>query len=180
MIREVHEAESAIENPGENSKKEKKEAKEALEAVEKFEEEQHGFAHHLDQLLHSTAKLYFFVLGLLLFGEAVKPIAAHVFEGMNPRVAFFSNAVSAVADNALLGLLEIQPQMSQTTVLVLGISLAFWGVTLVPGNVCNIVLKEQLHISFGAWARYGIPIALLLAALNFLLLLLGADEWLTF
>lgn len=175
MVREVHEAEAELAKAGDG-----KEVREALAAVEEFEEEHHDFAHHLDQLLHSTSKLFFFVIGLMLYGEAVKPVAAHIFGNMHPIAAFFGNSISAVADNALLGLLEVQAGMAQSVVFVLGLSLAFWGVGLVPGNVCNIVLKEKLGISFGAWARYGIPVALVLAAVNFVFVLLGAGQWLTF
>ena len=143
-------------------------------------EERQNLRQEVDGLLHSTAKVLFFVWGLLFFGEAVKPIAAHLFEDMHPFVAFFGNSVSAVADNALLGLLEIRHHTQQEDVMILGLSLAFWGVGLVPGNICNIVLKEKLGISFGMWARYGMPLACALAVLNFTLVLLGAGYWLTF
>ncbi|MFH0851294.1 MAG: DUF1646 family protein [Candidatus Peregrinibacteria bacterium] len=176
MVREVNEAETEVVAQREGGK----EVTEALMAVEVYEEEQHNLMHEVDRLLHSTAKLYFFVIGLLLFGEGVKPIAAHVFSSLSPMAAFFGNAISAVADNALLGLLEVQKGMPQHVVFVLGLSLAFWGVGLVPGNVCNIVLKEKLEISFGTWAKAGVPLALLLAAVNFALVLLGAGHRLTF
>jgi predicted cation transporter len=177
MMKEVHEAEEEVAGQGQRSGRE---VREALTAVKTFEREEHSFVHRMDQLLHSTAKLYFFVIGLLLFGEGVKPIAAHIFGGLSPIAAFFGNSISAVADNALLGLLEVQSGMPQHVVLVLGLSLAFWGVGLVPGNVCNIVLKEKLEISFGTWARYGIPLALVLAVFNLVLVLTGAGHWLTF
>jgi predicted cation transporter len=149
------------------------EAAEALKAVEQFEEVQHDLAHELDKILHNTVKLAFFVWGLLLFGEGVKPIAAELVQHIPPYGLFFANVISAVADNALLGLLEVQYGMPQITVFILTISLAFWGVGMVPGNVCNIVLKEALHISFGKWAKYGIPLALVLCVLNFVLVLIA-------
>lgn len=178
MVREVAEAEAAATTG--NGSGLAKEVREAAAAVGKFEEEEHDWKHEVDKLLHSTVKLYLFVLGLLLYGEAVKAIAANVFSTLPPYWSFWGNSVSAVADNALLGLLEVQPGMPQATVFILGISLALWGVGLVPGNVCNVVLKEALHISFKDWAKYGMPLALLLAALNFVLILLGAGYWLAF
>lgn len=156
------------------------EVKEALHTVEEFEQESHDLSHTLDQILHSTTKLYFFVLGLLFFGEAAKPVAVRMFSNLPPLAAFFGNAVSAVADNALLGLLEIQQGMPQSLVFVLGISLALWGVGLVPGNVCNVVLKEKLHISFRRWAMTGIPCACALAILNIALIESGIARLLMF
>ena len=176
--REVHEAEAVL--PGMSGNGAKEEVREAFEAVEKLEHEQHDLTHETVALVNRTANIYVFVLGLLFFGESVKPIASHLFSSMHPMLAFFVNAISAVADNALLGLLEVQPGMSQESVLIIGISLAFWGVGLVPGNVCNVVLKDQLGIRFGTWARHGIPAACVLAAFNLVLLLLGAGKWLTF
>ncbi len=176
--RELEEAEAAL--PSLSGNGAKKEVREAIEAAEELEHEQHDLTHETVALVNRTANIYVFVLGLLFFGEAVKPIAAHLFSSMHPMLAFFVNAISAVADNALLGLLEVQPGMSQEAVLIIGISLAFWGVGLVPGNVCNVVLKDQLGIRFGTWARYGIPAAIMLCLLNLALLLLGAGKWLTF
>ena len=184
MMREAEEAETrlySLRQSGEAIDGDvERELFEAITSAEEYGEERRDFAHNFDHLLHSTSKLFFFVIGLLLFGEAVKPLAAHVFGSLSPEAAFFGNSISAVADNALLGLLEVVKGMSQAVVYVLGISLALWGVGLVPGNVCNIVLKEGLHIPFGKWAKYGIPTAVGLAALNFILILLGASEWLTF
>lgn len=147
--------------------------KEAFKAVESFEEEQHNFGHELDRILHATAKLAFFVWGLLFFGEGVKPIAAKLITEFSEYTLFFANIISAVADNALLGLLEIQNGMAQATVFTLTLSLAFWGVAMVPGNVCNIVLKEAMHIKFVTWAKYGIPISFILCVVNFIIVLLA-------
>ena len=175
MIKDVHRAERAMAR-----ERNHEEVKEALRTVEEFEEEKHDFSHTLDQILHSTTKLYFFVVGLLFFGEATKPIVVEVFSHLSPLAAFFGNAISAVADNALLGLLEIQPGMPQSLVFVLGISLALWGVGLVPGNVCNVVLKEKLSIPFKRWAMTGIPCACALALLNVSLYESGIARWLMF
>ncbi|MBI1813042.1 DUF1646 family protein [Candidatus Peregrinibacteria bacterium] len=175
MLKDVHRAERVV-----AQKKDVMEVKEALHAVEEFEEHAHDFSHEFDRILHSTTKLYFFVLGLLLFGEAAKPVAARVFADLPPLAAFFGNAVSSVADNALLGLLEIHKGMPQSLVLVLGISLALWGVGLVPGNVCNIVLKERHGISFRRWASIGLPCAMGLAVLNVTLIQTGVAGWLMF
>ena len=156
------------------------EIREALHTVEDFELEAHDFSHTLEHLLHSTTKLYFFVVGLLFFGEAAKPIARTLLAHVSPFNAFFGNVVSTVADNALLGLLEIQHGMPQDLVFVLGISLALWGVGLVTGNVCNIILKEKLEISFGEWAAVGIPCACSLALINITLYESGIARWLMF
>ncbi len=175
MVQDVERAERAIAGDLEGG-----EVGQALRTVEEFERETHDFSHVIDQTLHSTVKLYLFVVGLLFLGQASKPIAALLFARLSPAAAFFGNAISAVADNALLGLLEIQPGMPQSLVLVLGFSLALWGVALVPGNVCNVVLKEKLKIPFRRWAQVGIPCALGLAALNFAIIESGLGRWLMF
>ncbi len=175
MMRDVHRAERTR-----LARKEGTAVADALASVEEFEQETHDFSHHLDDVLHSTSKLYFFILGLLLFSEAVRPLADLLLARLPLPGLFFGNALSAVADNALLGLLEIQRGMPRERVLVAGLSLAFWGVGLVPGNVCNVVLKEKLKIPFGRWALIGMPCALGLAALNGLILGTGLWRWLVF
>ncbi|MBI3618642.1 DUF1646 family protein [Candidatus Peregrinibacteria bacterium] len=175
MLKDIHRAERVV-----SWRRDAMEVKEALHAVEEFEEYAHDFSHELDRILHSTTKLYFFILGLLFFGEAAKPVAVRLFADLSPLAAFFGNAVSTVADNALLGLLEIHKGMPQSLVLVLGISLTLWGVGLVPGNVTNIVLKERHGISFRRWASIGLPCAVGLAVLNVTLIQTGVAGWLMF
>lgn len=171
MVREVKEAKTSVHvGPSAKDSETVREVDEAAAAVKRFEKEEHNFGHELDQILHKTMRLGLFVWGLLLFGEAAKAEALAVVSQMGTDAMFFGNSLSMVADNALLGLLEVTKGMDQITVLALGISLAFWGVGLPPGNVCNIVLKEQLNISFAKWAKYGVPLAIVLAAVNFVLL----------
>ncbi|MEK7484163.1 MAG: DUF1646 family protein [Planctomycetota bacterium] len=185
-VKKSKEAGPGLQKAVESYDKETKEAIEAAEnfekagdevftAVESFEEEQHNLSHELDRILHATVKLAFFVWGLIFFGEGVKPVASELIAQFSTLTLFFANIISAVADNALLGLLEIQAGMSQLTVFILTISLAFWGVGLVPGNVCNIVLKEALHIQFGTWAKYGFPVAIVLCIFNLLLVFLASN-----
>lgn len=155
------------------------ELKEALEAAERLLKEHGNFEHKLDGLLHKTVKLFCFVLGLMFFGVAMKAVAAQTMTKIGPGSLFWANSTSTFADNALLGLVEILKGMGQYEVLSAGISLALWGVGLVPGNVCNVVLKELLGISFEEWAKIGMPVAIALAVFNFVLLQIFGN-WLYF
>lgn len=184
--REIHEAEAVLPSVhGEAQarsaagKTPETELKEALEAAEGLLKEHGNFEHKLDGLLHKTVKLFCFVLGLMFFGVAMKAVAAQTMTKIGPGALFWANSTSTFADNALLGLVEILKGMSQYSVLSAGISLALWGVGLVPGNVCNVVLKELLGISFKEWAKVGMPVAIALAVFNFVLLQIFGN-WLYF
>lgn len=184
--REIHEAEvmlpsvrSNAEILSEAGKTASTELKEALDAAVKLIEKYESVEHKLDELLHKTAKLFSFVLGLMLFGVAMKAVAAQTMTKAGTGLLFWANSVSTFADNALLGLVEILRGMGQYEVLSAGISLALWGVGLIPGNVCNVVLKELLGISFKEWAKVGMPVAIALAVFNFVLLQIFGN-WLYF
>jgi predicted cation transporter len=82
---------------------------------------------------------------------------------------YWLNMLSAVLDNATLAAAEIDPSMTilQIKSALLGLLIA--GGTL--GNIPNIIYAGKLRINSSEWARFSMPLGLLVMTGYFLLLM---------
>jgi predicted cation transporter len=116
-------------------------------------------------------RLFAFIAGLILIGDACAPVAADYLGKLPNGALFWANMVSAALDNSTLVAIEfhkIEPARAQTALLSLLIS----GGMLIPGNVPNIVCAGKLNMRSSEWARAGLPLGLALLGIYFAVLVL--------
>jgi predicted cation transporter len=119
----------------------------------------------LDILLQ-VAKVFGFIAGLVLIGDAYAPLAQRIVPMLSDATLFWANTISAVLDNATLVALEVravQAERARDIILALLIS----GGMLIPGNIPNVIAAGALKIESGTWARIAIPIGLVLLGIYF-------------
>jgi predicted cation transporter len=114
-------------------------------------------------------KVYVFIAGLVLVGEAFAPLAALYVPKLGHAALFWINTISAAMDNATLVALEIH-KMDPARAREAIIALLLAGGMLVPGNIPNIVAAAVLRIGSGHWAKIGVPMGLVLLGIYFALL----------
>jgi predicted cation transporter len=114
-----------------------------------------------------AAKVYVFVMALLLLGAGMKIIIDKYFIAIPSEILYWVNMLSAILDNATLTAAEIAPSLSlaQITAALMGLLIA--GGMLVPGNIPNIISANKLGITSKEWARLGIPLGLCLLVVYF-------------
>lgn len=123
-----------------------------------------------DALLQGL-KVFGFISGLVLIGEAFAPLAARYIPLLGGTGLYWGNTISAALDNSTLVALEFH-RMSLTQARLALLSLLVSGGMLIPGNMPNIVCAGILHISSYTWARVGVPLGVLLLGIYFALLTL--------
>lgn len=106
------------------------------------------------------AKVYLFVMALLLLGSGFKIIIDTYLIHIPAMILYWVNMSSAVLDNATLTAAEIGPSMEigQIKAILMGLLVA--GGMLIPGNIPNIISANKLGITSKEWARTGVPIGL--------------------
>ncbi|AET63619.1 DUF1646 family protein [Methanothrix harundinacea] len=106
------------------------------------------------------AKVYLFVMALLLLGSGFKIIIDTYLIHIPAMILYWVNMSSAVLDNATLTAAEIGPSMDifQIKAILMGLLVA--GGMLIPGNIPNIISANKLGITSKEWARTGVPIGL--------------------
>ena len=107
-----------------------------------------------------AAKVYIFVMALLLLGAGMKIIIDKYFTAIPSEILYWVNMLSAILDNATLTAAEIAPSLTigQITAALMGLLIA--GGMLVPGNIPNIISANKLGITSKEWARLGVPLGL--------------------
>jgi predicted cation transporter len=106
-------------------------------------------------------KVYVFIAGLVLVGDAFGSLAAHYVPMLGHSTLFWANTISAAMDNATLVALEIHTMdMARAREAIIALLVA--GGMLIPGNIPNIVAAGALRIGAGAWAKIGIPMGLVM------------------
>jgi len=118
-----------------------------------------------------TLKVYLFVMALIFLGQGFKPIVEVYISKIPHQGLYWLNTLSAVLDNATLAAAEIDPSMSllQIKSAVLGLLVA--GGMLIPGNIPNIICAGKLKIKSSEWARFGVPLGLVVMAGYFIFLM---------
>ena len=106
------------------------------------------------------AKVYLFVMALLLLGSGFKIIIDTYLIHIPSQILYWVNMSSAVLDNATLTAAEIGPSMhiDQIKAILMGLLVA--GGMLIPGNIPNIISANKIGITSKEWARTGVPIGL--------------------
>jgi len=112
-------------------------------------------------------RVYLFVMALTLLGEGFKPLIDRFVIHLDARLLYWINMVSAILDNATLTAAEVSPQMSSVQVRAVLMGLLISGGMLIPGNIPNIIAANKLKIRSRVWARWGIPLGLVLLVLYF-------------
>ncbi|MGH7916940.1 MAG: SLC13 family permease [Candidatus Binataceae bacterium] len=117
-------------------------------------------------------KVFGFIAGLVLLGEAFAPIASDYINHLSAPALFWANVAGAALDNATVIAIEIHGMplpLAREVILSLLVS----GGMLIQGNIPNIIAAGALGISAASWARVGIPLGLLLLIAYFLSLRLA-------
>ena len=126
-----------------------------------------------ESILHVLAragKVYLFVMALILLGAGFKPVIDSYVVNWGSGVLYWVNLTSAALDNATLTAAEISPQMAALQLKSALVSLLISGGMLIPGNIPNIICAGKLRISSREWARFGVPLGLVMLAVYFLIL----------
>jgi predicted cation transporter len=115
-------------------------------------------------------RVYIFVLALIFLAEGFRPLIERYVIGLDARLLYWVNMISAVLDNATLTAAEIDPRMSHEQVRAILMGLLISGGMLIPGNVPNIIAAGKLRIGTREWARFAIPIGVVLLAVYYAVL----------
>lgn len=110
-------------------------------------------------------------MALIFLGQGFKPIVKAYILNIPHDGIFWMNILSSVLDNATLAAAEIDPSMTllQIKSALLGFLIA--GGMLIPGNIPNIICAGKLKIKSSEWARFGVPLGLLVMTGYFFLLM---------
>jgi len=117
-----------------------------------------------------TVKVYFFVMALVFLGQGFKPIIDAYIAKIPYQGLYWINIISAVLDNATLTAAEIDPSMSLIQIKSALVGLLIAGGMLIPGNIPNIICAGKLKIKSSEWAKFGVPLGLVVMVAYFLIL----------
>jgi len=118
----------------------------------------------LSEVFTRAAKVYVFVMALIFLGAGFKPLIDAYLTKMSSQALFWVNMVSAVLDNATLAAAEIGPSLTEAQIKSALLGLLISGGMLIPGNIPNIIAAHALHIKSTEWARFGVPLGLIIMA----------------
>jgi predicted cation transporter len=117
-----------------------------------------------------AAKVYLFVMALVLLGSGFKPVIDAYVIHLSSPVLYWINMISAVLDNATLAAAELSPKMELKQIQVVLMGLLISGGMLIPGNIPNIIAAGKLGIGSRQWAALGLPLGLVLMVIYFVVL----------
>jgi len=129
-----------------------------------------GKAEAIKDISIRTIKVYFFVMALIFLGQGFKPIIKAYVSSIPHQGLYWLNMFSAVLDNATLAAAEIDPSMALLQIKSALLGLLIAGGMLIPGNIPNIICAGKLKIKSSEWARFGLPLGLLVMSGYFFLL----------
>jgi len=118
-----------------------------------------------------TGKVYLFVMALIFLGKGFKPIIDAYISKIPYQGLYWLNTISAVLDNATLAAAEISPSMGILQIKSATVGLLIAGGMLIPGNIPNIICAGKLGIKSSEWAKFGLPLGLLVMTGYFFLLM---------
>ncbi|MBF0216723.1 MAG: DUF1646 family protein [Candidatus Omnitrophica bacterium] len=124
------------------------------------------------EVIIRAVKVYFFVMALIFLGKGFKPIIDVYISRIPYQGLYWLNSVSAILDNATLAAAEIGPNMGLLQLKAAIIGLLIAGGMLIPGNIPNIISAGKLKIKSSEWARFGVPVGLIVMAVYFFLLVI--------
>lgn len=123
----------------------------------------------LKEVFIRAGKIFVFVIALEFLGSGFRPLIDTYVVSLNSKILYFINMLSAILDNATMAAAEISQSMSEFQIKSLLISLLVSGGMLIPGNIPNIISAGKLNIKSKEWAKYGLPLGLVLLTVNFLI-----------
>jgi len=121
------------------------------------------------QALRQGLRIFAFVAGLTLIGEACAPFTSRYVARLSDGGLYWANMLSAALDNSTLVAIEFH-QLDRRRAQAALISLLISGGMLIPGNVPNIVCANRLRMRSGEWARIGLPLGLIMLGIYFAVL----------
>lgn len=124
------------------------------------------------EIIFRALNIYLFVMGLTLLGAGFEPFIEKFLLNLSPLLLYWINMISAVLDNATLAAAEISPSMSGSTIKAILLGLLISGGMLVPGNIPNIISAGKLKIKSSEWAKFGLPVGLIVMAIYFIVILI--------
>ncbi len=131
----------------------------------------------INDVLIRAAKVYVFVMALVLLGTGFTPIIEWYVTKMSGEALYWVNMVSAILDNATLAAAEVDPSMIvpglpdpaiKIKSVLMGLLIS--GGMLIPGNIPNIISANKLGITSKEWARLGVPLGLVAMLVYFIIL----------
>ena len=131
----------------------------------------------VNDVLIRAAKVYVFVMALVLLGTGFTPIIEWYVIKMSGEALYWVNMVSAILDNATLAAAEVDPSMIvpglpdpaiKIKSVLMGLLVS--GGMLIPGNIPNIIAANKLGITSKEWARLGVPLGLVAMLVYFIIL----------
>jgi predicted cation transporter len=114
-----------------------------------------------------AAKVYIFVMALLLLGGGMKVVIDKYLLTISPMILYWVNMISAILDNATLTAAELSPAMGMAQIQAVLMGLLISGGMLIPGNIPNIISAGKLGITSSEWAKLGVPLGLILMGVYF-------------
>ena len=126
--------------------------------------------HTVKSIIVRAAKVYLFVMALVLLGDGLKPLAVQTIAHLSENALYFINMLSAILDNATLAAIEITPDISTRNLVFLLMSLIISGGMLIPGNIPNIICASKLKITSKEWAKTAVPLGAVLMVAYFFVL----------
>jgi predicted cation transporter len=131
----------------------------------------------INDVLVRAAKVYVFVMALVLLGTGFTPIIEWYVIKMSGEALYWVNMVSAILDNATLAAAEVDPSMivpglADPAIKIKSVlmGLLISGGMLIPGNIPNIISANKLGITSKEWARLGVPLGLVAMLVYFIIL----------
>jgi predicted cation transporter len=116
-----------------------------------------------------AGKVYLFIMGLIYLGAGFKPVIDQYIVTLPSPVLYWINIISAALDNATLTAAEISPRMSLSQIQYILMGLLISGGMLIPGNIPNIISANRLGITSKQWAKYGMPLGLIMMIIYFII-----------
>jgi predicted cation transporter len=105
-------------------------------------------------------KVFGFIAGLILLGEAFAPLAKDYIHFLSAPALFWANVVGAALDNATVIAIEVHGTPLPLAREII-LSLLASGAMLIQGNIPNIIAAGALNISAVQWSKIGIPLGLI-------------------
>lgn len=130
-----------------------------------------GRQEYIKDISIRAIKVYFFIMALVFLGKGFKPIIEAYTLKIPHQGLYWLNMISAIVDNATLAAAEISPSMAIIQLKSTLLSLLIAGGMLIPGNIPNIICAGKLKIKSLEWAKFGLPLGLVVMAMYFLLLI---------
>ena len=117
-----------------------------------------------------AAKVYLFIMALVLFGRGLTPLAEISIMKLPFSALYWANSVSSILDNATLAAAEIVPSMNDTQIEFILMGLIVSGGFLIPGNIPNIICASKFKIKSKEWAKQALPIGIACMLFYFIVL----------